>query len=112
MNNDKSTPNGGGQVGVCITGSKTHALTAMGADASEDGTGRGTPIVTADTIVRRLTPTECERLQGFPDGYTAIPGAKDGPRYKSLGNSMTTKVMRWIGQRIDVVDKVFNKSNQ
>jgi len=54
--------------------------------------------------VRRLTPRECERLQGFPDDYTAIPyrgkAAADGPRYKALGNSMAVPVMRWIGQRI------------
>jgi DNA (cytosine-5)-methyltransferase 1 len=54
--------------------------------------------------VRRLTPRECERLQGFPDDYTAIPyrgkAAADGPRYTALGNSMAVPVMRWIGQRI------------
>ena len=51
--------------------------------------------------VRRLTPTECERLQGFPDGYTDImPNTPDGPRYKALGNSMAVPVMRWIGSRI------------
>jgi DNA (cytosine-5)-methyltransferase 1 len=55
--------------------------------------------------VRRLTPVECERLQGFPDGYTNIPWrgkteAPDGPRYKALGNSMAVPVMRWIGRRI------------
>ena len=58
--------------------------------------------------VRRLTPTECHRLQGFPDGYCAItyrgkPSA-DGPQYKALGNSMAVPVMRWIGQRIAEVD--------
>ena len=60
--------------------------------------------------VRRLTPTECERLQGFPDNYTAIPWRKkpasecpDGPRYKALGNSMAVPVMRWIGKRIAMV---------
>lgn len=64
------------------------------------------------TAVRRLTPTECERLQGFSDGYTAIPWKKkpadqcpDGPRYKALGNSMAVPVMRWIGERIDKVEK-------
>ena len=52
--------------------------------------------------VRRLTPTECERLQGFPDGYTDImPNTPDGPRYKALGNSMAVPVMRWIGKRIN-----------
>ena len=54
--------------------------------------------------VRRLTPMECERLQGFPDDYSQIPikgkPAADGPRYKALGNSMAVPVMRWIGQRI------------
>jgi DNA (cytosine-5)-methyltransferase 1 len=55
--------------------------------------------------VRRLTPKECERLQGFPDNYTNIPNAADGPRYKALGNSMAVPVMHWIGKRIDQVLK-------
>lgn len=54
--------------------------------------------------VRKLTPLECERLQAFPDGYTAIPGAKDTSRYHALGNSMAVCVMRWIGRRIAIVD--------
>lgn len=60
-------------------------------------------------ILRRLTPIECERLQGFPDDYTAIAfrgkPAADGPRYKALGNSMAVPVMRWIGARICRFDK-------
>jgi DNA (cytosine-5)-methyltransferase 1 len=117
-----------------------HALRADGFDASEDGTGRGTPLVPTIAFswqtggtqgmavddelsmtlikdqtpavctgwrVRRLTPTECERLQGFADGYTAVPYrggmAADGPRYKALGNSMACNVMRWIGRRIEAV---------
>lgn len=61
--------------------------------------------VIPNMAVRRLTPVECERLQGFPDGYTNIPWRKaidspDGPRYKALGNSMAVPVMRWIGERI------------
>jgi DNA (cytosine-5)-methyltransferase 1 len=61
--------------------------------------------VMAQMAVRRLTPVECERLQGFPDGYTNIPWRKqpespDGPRYKALGNSMAVPVMGWIGKRI------------
>jgi len=55
----------------------------------------------AQMAVRRLTPREAERLQGFPDDYTLIPGAADGPRYKALGNSMARPVMAWIGRRID-----------
>jgi len=164
----------------------THALKAEGCDASEDGTGRGTPIIPIDmrqtsrgdrmtnnrregssggapgtgigkdgdpsptisishtpavfTIhgnnktardasqtniagsartrppgaqenisttvavdafgVRRLTPVECERLQGFPDNFTAIEGAADTPRYRSLGNSMAVPVIEWLGRRI------------
>ncbi|MCB0252108.1 MAG: DNA cytosine methyltransferase [Anaerolineae bacterium] len=147
-----------------------HALRADGLDASEDGTGRGTPLeqicfsskdhgadaangiaptlqtqggkagrgypaiafnarqdpvvfcghtgqldtdgsthaIMADWRVRRLTPRECERLQGFPDGYTNVlykgKRAADGPRYKALGNSMAVNVMRWIGRRIEMVE--------
>jgi DNA (cytosine-5)-methyltransferase 1 len=119
-----------------------HTLRCEGFDASEDGTGRGTPLIPAavafdlrgreggsmpegphDTAniraasggssrsylalrkaVRRLTPRECERLQGFPDDWTLVPyrgkPAADGPRYKALGNSMAVPVMRWIGERI------------
>jgi DNA (cytosine-5)-methyltransferase 1 len=71
---------------------------------SGDG-GRHEGVIQPDMQVRRLTPTECERLQGFPDGYTLVPHrgkpAADGPRYKSLGNSMAVPVMAWIGTRIN-----------
>lgn len=74
--------------------------------ASDSGTNR-TPSAHIGMQVRRLTPEECEALQGFPRGYTAIPWRKkpasecpDGPRYKALGNSMCTNVMAWIGRRI------------
>ena len=65
-------------------------------------------VMQTNMAVRRLTPIECERLQGFPDGYTNIPWRKqvespDGPRYKALGNSMAVPVMRWIGERIQAV---------
>lgn len=164
---------------VSVTGEISHTLKAEGFDASEEGTGRGNPIIAfsskdygADagelsptlragghseshanagvppaiafqskashhqsmnpdvisptlqvgksdgvaafygSAVRRLTPVECERLQGFPDDYTRIPMPKkgkkvgpiwaaDGPRYKALGNSMAVPVMHWIGARID-----------
>jgi len=68
--------------------------------------GSKNPTAVAQSMaVRRLTPVECERLQGFPDGYTNIPWRKsaespDGPRYKALGNSWAVPVVRWIGQRI------------
>jgi DNA (cytosine-5)-methyltransferase 1 len=60
-----------------------------------------TPATLQNMAVRRLTPVECERLQGFPDNYTNIPKAADGNRYKALGNSMAVPVMRWIGERIN-----------
>lgn len=68
------------------------------------------PAIVSPLAVRRLTPRECERLQGFPDDYTAIPyrnkPAADGPRYKALGNSMAVNVMRWLGMRIALVDAI------
>jgi DNA (cytosine-5)-methyltransferase 1 len=70
--------------------------------------GNEAALVGASSAVRRLTPTECERLQGFPDGYTDVPfrskPAADGPRYKALGNSFATPVIRWIGQRIQALE--------
>lgn len=60
------------------------------------------------STVRRLTPTECERLQGFPDGWTAITyrgkPAADGPRYRALGNSIAVPCLAWIGRRLEIVD--------
>ncbi|WP_429075630.1 DNA (cytosine-5-)-methyltransferase [Aeromonas veronii] len=170
--------NHGQENAVCVTGAITHTPKAEGFDASEDGTGRGQPIVpvaygirtantssngwgiqeevthtldtaqgiavaapaislqtdvtpkasvelaftlklpsssgggqpaaamTPDLAVRRLTPVECERLQGFPDGHTDVPyrskPASDGPRYKAIGNSMAVPCMAFIGRRIDL----------
>jgi DNA (cytosine-5)-methyltransferase 1 len=81
--------------------------------------GAHAPAIATPTQVRRLTPRECERLQGFPDDYTAIPWRKkaadlcpDGPRYKSLGNSMAVPVMRWIGERIAMVDEIERSQKQ
>ena len=77
--------------------------------------GRHEGVFVPSTQVRRLTPTECERLQGFPDDYTQIPwrnkaadDCPDGPRYKAMGNSMAVPVMRWIGEKIQEVE---NKGN-
>jgi len=62
--------------------------------------------VFSNMAVRRLTPVECERLQGFPDNYTNIKeNCPDGPRYKAMGNSMAVPVMRWIGERIKMVEE-------
>ena len=93
----------------CYNGAITGDI-AVPLTSRADGTGTG-PTVIQSTVVRRLTPIECERLQGFPDKYTEIPWRKkssdqcpDGPRYKALGNSMAVPVMRWIGERIAMVD--------
>jgi DNA (cytosine-5)-methyltransferase 1 len=83
-----------------ITGDIACTMGTMGSSVNASG-----PTVMQSMAVRRLTPTECERLQGFPDGYTNIPWRKasespDGPRYKALGNSWAVPVVRWIGKRI------------
>lgn len=132
------TPGGGSSHAmVCVTGEVTHTLTSEGHDASEDGTGRGTPIVVhppfttsrevaqsltanygkqadnsdtnlgptlahTETIVRRLTPTECERLQGYPDNWTA--GQSGAARYRQLGNSVAVPCVEWIARRLVAVD--------
>jgi len=80
-------------------------MQVAGALAAEPGMKQQTYLRHA-MQVRRLTPVECERLQGFPDGYTNIPWRKkdespDGPRYKALGNSWAVPVVRWIGERIN-----------
>lgn len=67
-------------------------------------------ILASETVVRRLTPIECERLQGFPDDYTKVVHrgklAADGPRYRSLGNSMAVSCMTWLGERISEVETI------
>ena len=71
--------------------------------------------VATQWAVRRLTPLECERLMGFPEGHTAIPHkgkpAADGPRYKALGNSWAVNVAAWVGQRIMEVDAICSRAN-
>ena len=100
------TPNVGGGEGAMVGEDVSYTL-ATGQDQTmfvEDG---------RDYIVRRLTPRECERLQGFPDDWTLIPyrgkPAEECPdtlRYKAMGNSMAVPVMRWIGRRIAEADRL------
>jgi len=97
----------GGEVTIAIDAS--YSKGCGGTSAAER------PVVASNSTVRRLTPVECERLQGFPDNFTAIPWGKkeaadcpDGPRYKALGNSMAVPVMRWIGERINTVDDLIS----
>ena len=74
------------------------------------GSNTSGPKIMQSMAVRRLTPVECERLQGFPDNYTNIPwrGKPESPdslRYKAMGNSMAVPCMKWIGERIEMVEK-------
>jgi DNA (cytosine-5)-methyltransferase 1 len=75
---------------------------------AKDNADRATLVM--GSAVRRLTPRECERLQGFPDDYTLVPyrgkPAADGPRYKALGNSFAVPVVRWLGERIQMVENL------
>lgn len=104
-------------VALALHGRDGGATAEVGGDcaftlrASEGGGDK--PHVMTGMAVRRLTPRECERLQGFPDDFTAIPWrgkpaseCPDGPRYKALGNSMAVPVMRWIGDRINQVSAI------
>ncbi len=76
--------------------------------------GDNDTLVQQHLIIRRLTPRECERLQGFPDDWTMVPykgkggkeHAADANRYKAIGNSMAVNVMRWIGRRIEMVEAI------
>ena len=88
---------------------RTNAEVMGTVNTNQNASGRNTPMVQQAMAVRRLTPRECERLQGFPDDYTLVTyrnkPAADGPRYRALGNSMAVPVMRWIGERIRMVDE-------
>ena len=106
---------GDNQVAVAVDcynktiGEKSQSISSSASDINHTG-GVINP---ADRMaVRRLTPRECERLQGFNDDHTMIPWRNkpadqcpDGPRYKALGNSMAVPCMAWIGKRIDAVEK-------
>jgi DNA (cytosine-5)-methyltransferase 1 len=92
-----------------ITGDVAATMSTAGSTSSKTG-----PTVMQQMAVRRLTPKECERLQGFPDNYSDImPKGKptpDGPRYKALGNSMAVPVMAWIGKRIQEVERLSERN--
>jgi len=91
----KSHANAGVMPAIAFGDGSASALRSASGGSSRD--------YVATSSVRRLTPRECERLQGFPDNFTAIPyrgkPAADGPRYKALGNSMAVPVLEWIGRR-------------
>ncbi len=120
MSNDKSHANDGSHSAIAFAENSRAEIRLEGGDGSISGAlstgggkpGQGTPTIASNYGVRRLMPSECEKLMGFPVGFTAIPWkgktadqCPDTPRYKALGNSMCTNVIRWIGQRIELVSE-------
>ena len=118
-------------VAIAIRGRDGGSTAEVGGDVANalrvGSGGGGKAYAMTRMAVRRLTPRECERLQGFPDDYTLIPypthgksgkplkrkrTAKDGPRYKAIGNSMAVPVMRWIGERIQAVDELLKEIDE
>ena len=104
-------------VAVSLRGRDGGATAELGDEVGNalraSGGGGDKAYMLAQMAVRRLTPIECERLQGFPDDYTAIPWRNkpasecpDGPRYKAIGNSWAVPVARWIGERINAVEAI------
>ena len=93
-----------------ITSSANYSKPQAGDPCHPLAAGMHPPAIAAQMAVRRLSPKECERLQGFPDNYTDIKlkgkPTPDGPRYKALGNSMAVPVMAWIGKRIQEVEAI------
>lgn len=90
-------------LGVCSgVGSCALAFAPLGGSGSAVGRA----------AVRRLTPRECERLQGMPDDWTLVPyrgsPARDGPRYAAIGNAFPVPVVRWIGERMDRVERALD----
>lgn len=121
MGHKDSHSNAGGHAAVAYPLQEVGKRTGTSTDDPRAGIGIGgeaDPMFTlqagaqhgvgTSSAVRRLTPRECERLQGFPDDYTDVPSrgkpAADGPRYKALGNSMAVPCMLWLGQRIQMVE--------
>lgn len=121
MGHDKTWENGGGQVAVAFKASHfTRGKDGAPADVAaplsvEADYGDQDPLLLTCAAVRRLTPRECERLQGFPDDYTLVryrgKPAADGPRYKALGNAMACNCMRWIGARISLFERTVLRRN-
>ena len=112
---DPSCNQGGMAVAHPVAPTLTASNDPSRSPQSTEITNQVAAVHAASMAVRRLTPVECERLQGFSDEYTNIPWRKqptapDGPRYKALGNSMAVPVMHWIGRRISVYEDVMGKT--
>ena len=117
MGHRGSHANAGGQLAVALRGREGGATAELCGEvmpALRTGAGGGDKAHALTGMqVRRLTPRECERLQGFPDDWTLVPyrgkPASDGPRYKAIGNSFAVPVVRWIGERIALVEEALSK---
>lgn len=105
----------------------TLAASGAGSERPAGNANETDLVIPQGQAVRRLTPRECERLQGFPDDYTLIPYptharsgkprkrvklAADGPRYKALGNSWAVPCVRWIFERIQRVEEIIGRQNR
>ncbi|MGC1782095.1 MAG: DNA cytosine methyltransferase [Acidobacteriaceae bacterium] len=112
MCHDASHANGGGQLAIAAPLTASYGKQVDSSDTSNCPQN----LLQREMAVRRLTPRECERLQGFPDDYTLVEYrgrlAADGPRYRALGNSMAVPVMRWIGERIAAVHEIVMHRNE
>ena len=115
MAHDKSHMNGGGQIAIAFDSRMRGPEPAVGRaerppQTMIERTGALDSTkpwnVATNLRVRRLTPLECERLQGFPDGYTNVAKLSDSARYKALGNSWAVPCARWIGERINLVNQI------
>jgi len=105
MPHDKTWSNGGGQVAIAFAQNQRDEVRDLGnlAGALPAQPGMKQQNYVAATTVRRLTPTECERLQSFPDGWTAVDGMSDSARYRMLGNAVCVNVTEWLAERIVAV---------
>lgn len=111
MGHDGSHANAGGQVAVAFGTQMSVPHWAVGfCDTLQAKNAKG---VALGSAVRRLTPRECERLQGIPDDHTLVPYCgkpmADGPRYKLVGNSWAVPVARWIFNRVDTMDAILRR---
>ena len=107
-----------GKVGTAGKGALASEEVTFTIAATQDQT-LFAPEATNGYVVRRLTPLECERLQGMPDDHTRVPyrgkpaeECPDGARYKAIGNSMAVPVMRWIGERVQEVDELLRDEDE
>jgi len=119
MRHDKSHQNRSSHLAVCAAPTLTASNDPSRSPQSQEVTQQVAAVYSASGTVRRLTPNECARLQGFPDNWCKIPWrgkpaelCPDGPQYKAYGNSIAVPVLRWLGKRIVTVAKYTRRANE